>query len=151
MATLTMLIDETELIDFQLFGIVSSISDSPQFIYQVNLNFETTFSRSKDLDVLIESQLFYFPVFEWENPKTGEYYNIIKNTAYTLNDTKNLGSLSEMFDVTPFLINQFRQYNYLLKVSSLEQESLPIFENNFIQVVRPLDIEKVKQINRLIF
>jgi len=54
MGTKTLLIDEAEFLDFQLFGIVSNLNDAPQFAYQVNRYFDAQFERSDDLDVLIE-------------------------------------------------------------------------------------------------
>lgn len=146
-----MMIDEADLIDFQLYGLASSYSDSSHFIYHVNLKFETQFIRSDDLDVVIENQISYFPVFEWKNQRTGVYYNIIKNQAYTLNSEKNSSNLSSMFAISPYLINQHKQYNFLLKVTGDESFKIPVFENSFIQMISSLDTSKIKKINRLIF
>ncbi len=147
----TLLIEEAEFIDFQLYGIVSAYTDSPQLVYHINRCFETKFVRCTDLDVLIENQLTFYPVFEWENPQSGAYYNIIKNASYTLNSTENSGNLSSLFDVAPVLINQFKHYNFLLKVTGEEFDGLPIYENNFIQIITELDTNSIKTINRLIF
>lgn len=151
MATKTLLIDETEFIDFRLYGILSAYADSPQFIYHVNRSFDTKFVRCQDLDVLIENQETFYPVFEWEDLQYGTYYNIIKNTAYTLNTRENFGNLTSLFDVAPVLINQYKQYNFLLKVSGEEPPEFPISEIDFIQVVTELDTASIKTINRLIF
>ncbi len=147
----TLLIDEAEFIDFQLYGILSAYTDSPQLVYHMNRSFETQFTRCEDLDVLIENQITYYPVFEWENPQSGVYYNIIKNAAYTMNSPENEGNLSSLFEVAPMLINQYKQYNFLLKVSGEEIGDLPIYENNFIQLITELDTSSIKTINRLIF
>ncbi|HLV24452.1 MAG TPA: IPExxxVDY family protein [Moheibacter sp.] len=147
----TLLIDEAEFIDFELFGILSSYSDAAQFVYHVNMNFGTEFVRSEDLDVLIENQISYYPVFEWEDLQTGLYYNIIKNASYTMNSPENSGSLSTLFDVSPVLISQFKEYNYLLKISGASADGFPLQENTFIQIVTKLDTSSVKTINRLIF
>ncbi len=151
MAIKTLLIDEAEFIDFQLYGILSTFSDAPQFVYNLNRSFGTKFARCTDIDVLIQEQISYYPVFEWENELNGVYYNIIKNVAYTINTGENFGNLSSLFDVAPALINQYKQYNFLLKVTGDDSEELIFTENNFIQLITELDTSSIKTINRLIF
>lgn len=151
MVTKTLLLDEADFIDFRLYGIASANSDSTHFVFWVNQHFQTQFSRTEDLDILIEGQISYYPVFDWEDAETGQYYTIIKNSAYSLNSEQNSGNLFGLFDVAPPLINQFKQYNYLLKVVGDEGMGLPIWENSFIQKIVPLETDSVKQIDRLIF
>ncbi|MBA5628654.1 IPExxxVDY family protein [Moheibacter lacus] len=151
MAIKTLLLDEAEFIDFQLYGLVSAYADPAQMVYHINRSFETQFIRCADLDVVIENQITYFPVFEWENLETGTYYHIIKNASYSLNSTDNFGNLSTLFDVTPVLIQAYKQYNFLLKVSGDSSEELPFDENNFIQLISELETDGIKTINRLIF
>lgn len=147
----TILFDPDDLIDFQLYGLITSYNDSPRLMYHLNLIFETRFERCDDLDVVIDGHLTYFPVFGWEDPQTGDYYNIIKNTAYTVNRKNNGNSLSAMFDLTPALISRFKEYNFLMKVSGDGYSELPISENSLIQKISRLKTEKVKSIERLIF
>lgn len=147
----TILFDSEDLIDFELYGLITSYNDSPQLIYHLNRFFETRFERCNDLDVVIDGHLTYFPVFEWENPETGEYYNIIKNVAYTVNQKNNGNSLSALFDLTPALISRFKEYNFLMKATGDGYSELPISENQFIQKISRLKTEKVKSIERLIF
>lgn len=130
---------------------VSSYNDSPQLVYHLNRCFETKFERINDLDVVIDNQLIYFPIFEWENPDTGDYYNIIKNIAYSAKHKKQESSLSTMFDITPALISQFKEYNFLLKVTGDCLDKIPFQENSFIQKISKLRTDKVKLIERLIF
>lgn len=147
----TLLIDESEFIDFQLYGIATAFSDAPQFIYNVNLNFHTKFERIKDLDVLIEHQVSYYPIFEWEDCNTQIYYHIVKNTAFVPHSNENLSNLSTLFEMAPTLIPQFKEYNYFLRISQEDFESIPIEENYFIQKITPLETSKIKSISRLIF
>lgn len=151
MAVKTLLIDESELIDFQLYGIATAYSDSPQFIYNLNQSFQTRFERIKDLDVLIEDQIAYYPIYEWEDCNSQIYYHIVKNSAYILNSNQNLSNLSTLFDVTPTLIPQYKEYNYFLRVSQEDFNITLIKENSFIQKVTQLDTSKIKSISRLIF
>ncbi len=151
MAVKTLLLDEAEFIDFQLYGMVSAFSDSAQLAYHINRSFETQFFRTTDLDVVIEKQITYFPVFEWENVQTGAYYHIIKNASYTLDSQKDFPNLSALFDVAPALIQSYKQYNFLLKVSGDVSDGLPISENSFISLLTELETDGIKTINRLIF
>lgn len=151
MAVKTLLIDESEFIDFQLYGIATAFSDSPQFIYNINLKFQTRFERIKDLDVLIENQMAYYPIYEWEDSSSQTYYHIVKNSAYVLNSEQNLSNLSTLFDVAPTLIPQHKEYNYFLRISQEDVDMIPIEENNFIQKITHLDTTKIKSISRLIF
>ena len=151
MAVKTLLLDEAEFIDFQLYGLVSAYTDSAQLVYHINRSFETQFSRTTDLDVVIEKQITYFPVFEWENAQTGAYYYIIKNASYNLDSQKDSPNLSALFDVAPVLIQSYKQYNFLLKVSGDVSDGLPISENSFISILTELETDGIKTINRLIF
>ena len=151
MAVKTLLIDESEFIDFQLYGIATAFSDSTQFIYNLNLNFQTRFERIKDLDVLIENQMAYYPIFEWEDSNSQIYYHIVKNSAFVQHSNQNLSNLSTLFEMAPTLIPQFKEYNYFLRISQEDLDEVPIQENYFIQKITQLETSKIKSISRLIF
>jgi hypothetical protein len=151
MATKTLLIDESEFIDFQLYGLASAYSDSPQFIYHFNSFFATRFERCADLDVLTNKKISYYPVFEWKNPENRNHYHIIKNVAYALNNPGEIANLASLFEISPYLVSQFKEYNYLLKISGDENEEIPFYENPFIQKITRLEPKQIKAINRLIF
>ncbi|MFA7687258.1 MAG: IPExxxVDY family protein [Moheibacter sp.] len=149
MAAKTLLIDESEFIDFQLYGIATAYSDPAQFIYNINLNFHTRFRRIKDLDVLYERQIAYYPIYEWEDEEHQICYHIVKNAAYILNPMEDLNNLSNLFDVVPDLIPQHTAYNYFLRICP--DGSLPLRENTFLQKITRLEPTKIKTINRLVF
>ena len=151
MATKTLLIDESEFIDFQVYGIASSFGNSAQFIYHFNSFFDTKFSRCRDLDVLIDKQMTFYPVFEWENSENQNHYYIIKNIAYSRNNLDELTNLASLFEISPILIPQFKEYNYLLKISGEFEEAISFHENQFIQKITELETGHIKNINRLIF
>lgn len=151
MSSKTLLIDETEFLDFQLFGIASNLNDPAQFVYQTNRHFETKFERSEDLDVLIEGKINYYPIFEWNDYEQQICYYIIKNTAYSLNNPQSIPNLASLFEVTPFLLNQYKQFNYLLKIEGIPDETIPFTENHFIQKIAEIQLDKVKSIDYLIF
>ncbi|MFA7448221.1 MAG: IPExxxVDY family protein [Weeksellaceae bacterium] len=152
MATKTYLLDPEDFLDFQLYGMVSSYSDSPQLVFHVNLNFETQFSRVSDLELVIENQKLYFPRFEWTDQQNHIYYNLIKNVSYSLDVQEKPTDLTALFEMTPHLISQFKMYNYFLKITAEEDQiELPIKENLFIQKISKLDINKIKTIDRLVY
>ena len=115
------------------------------------MNFQTRFERIKDLDVLIENQVVYYPIFEWEDDSSQTYYHIVKNSAFVPHSNENLSNLSTLFEMAPILIPQFKEYNYFLRISQENLESIPIEENYFIQKITPLETSKIKSISRLIF
>lgn len=151
MAHKLILLDPADYIDFELYGIVSNFSDSPQFVYHLNQFFDTRFCRTEDLDVHFHGEASYYPVYEWEDPHSGCLYHIIKNIAYSLGNKKKKKGNPTLFDVdiAPVLINQHKEYNYLLKV--IGDEEMWIKENDFIQKITKFEADKVKSIDRLIF
>lgn len=144
-------LDEISLIDFQLYGIVSSYTDPAQFVYHLNLNFTSRFVRVEDLDLKVEGRNAYYPVFEWEDLSTGGIYHLIKNTAYTDETVRDTNNLYAMFDVSPVLIKSMKQYNFLLKETGFTGTQLPFGVNHFIQQVSAVDVNTLKQAERLIF
>lgn len=151
MAVKALLIDESEFIDFKLYGIATAFSDSAQFIYNLNKNFQTRFERVKDLDVLIENQMAYYPMYEWEDLERRVCYHIVKNNAYILSPSQNISNLASLFDVIPALIPQHKEYNYFLRVFPDDVDIPPISENSFIQKITLLEPAKIKSIDRLVF
>ncbi len=151
MAQKTILLDASEFIDFELYGIVSSFSHSPQFVFHLNKFFETRFYRIDDLDVYFHGETSYYPVYRWEDVQSGCDYHIIKNIAYSLGNQSINQEKLKLFDVeiAPALIQQHKEYNYLLKVTG-EQEKW-IKENSFIQKITKFDVNNIKSIDRLIF
>lgn len=149
MAAKNLLMDFEDLIDFQLYGIISGHLDAPWFVYLFNREFGTRFARIRDMDVKIDEHVVYFPVFEWEDVQTGEIYHIIKNQSYSLKKKAAVSDLTSMFDVAPVLISQYKDYAFFLKVSG--ENSIPLLETNFIRKITKLRTERVKTIERLLF
>lgn len=148
-------IDEDELIDFQLFGVISDISNSFQFAYKLNQSFQSSFKRIDDLDVQIAPDVtVFYPIYEWRNKEQLACYHLIKNISYqTINKKKEM-DLFNLFDATPFLIPQHKQYNYILRVSEADEISISEInfkENSFIRQITKFDLDTIKTKNRLIF
>lgn len=145
-------LEDVSLIDFRLYGIASSYTDPAQFVYHLNLNFISRFTRIEDLDLIVEGENVYYPVFEWEDLNTGGVYHLIKNSAYTYTAERNSNDLYTMFEVSPVLIRSMKEYNFLLKETGFcGTEELRFKENHFIQQVSAIEVHKLKQADRLIF
>ncbi len=142
---------EDELINFELYGLITTHNDSIRLVYQLNMAFETRFERCEDLEIMIENQQTFFPMFEWEDTDNGLHFNLIKNTAYTLKKNKKSESLIDMFDLNPPLIPDYKKYNFLLKITEEVWGDFPFHENSFIQNISKLKTDKLKMIDRLIF
>ena len=63
--------------------------------------------------------------------------------------------MQDMFGVSPLLIPQYKNYNYILKISGwefgLEQLNLPFKIGPAIQSMTPFNVEQIKTLDRLIF
>lgn len=143
-------LDLADFLDFELYGLVSSFSDSAQFVFHFNQFFETKFQRQLDLDVLNGEQIAYYPMYEWENTYNQIHYHLIKNASYSLRKTEKDNNLGNLFDVAPILIQELKAYNYLLKVNG-EACSDWLKENNFIQKITKFEVKEIRSIDRLIF
>jgi len=68
-----------------------------------------------------------------------------------LNNPQEITNLATLFEAAPYLLTQYKQYNYLLKVEGTPDGGVPFAENRFIQKISEIQIGKVKSIDRLIF
>ncbi|MDX9704401.1 MAG: IPExxxVDY family protein [Weeksellaceae bacterium] len=144
-------LDEEDLIDFQVYGLISNYTDGPKFIYQINQFFHTQFKRVDDLEILMDGMNLRFPLFEWIDKQTQIKFHIIKNIAYTIKENKNSNNLSHLFDISPPLLKSYKEYTYFLRIQDDESNSLPVKETHFIQKITKLDTKKIKSIDYLIF
>lgn len=143
-----------DLIDFEILGIISNLSNAYQFVYHLNTTYGTRFVRDLDLDIKIENDIIYYPNFVWEDVNNQVIFNIIKNTPFQSLKAQQL-SMQDMFGVSPLLIPQYKNYNYILKISGwefgLEQLNLPFKIGPAIQSMTPFNVEQIKTLDRLIF
>lgn len=143
-----------DLIDFEILGIISNLNNAYQFVYHLNTTYGTHFVRDLDLDIKIENDIIYYPNFVWEDVNNQVIFNIIKNTPFQSLKAQQL-SMQDMFGVSPLLIPQYKNYNYILKISGwefgLEQLNLPFKIGPAIQSMTPFNVEQIKTLDRLIF
>ncbi|WP_068596917.1 IPExxxVDY family protein [Vaginella massiliensis] len=143
-----------EFIDFEILGIISNLNNTYQFVYHLNTTYGTNFARDNDLDIIIQEEIVYYPNFCWEDIDNQVEYNLIKNMPFQSLKTQKL-SMYEMFDVSPLLIPQYKNYNFILKISGwefgIEHLNLPFGLDAVIQSITPFNVEQIKTVERLIF
>ena len=144
-----------DFIDFQLIGINSIFEDPYQFIYHLNLNFETQFVRIKDLDFLIKQQEFFFFSYHWYDNHNKIDYHIIKNRPSNTNFKNKEVDLSQLFPADFPLVAKYKNCNYILKITGWEDDidnlKIPFKTNNFIDNIEIYDIDDISDADRLIF
>ncbi len=143
-----------DYIDFQLLGITSNLSNSFQFAYYLNASYQTKFKRDFDLDVIVNNRTIYYSNFIWEDINNHLVFNLIKNAPFQTHISDH-DSIHGLFDVSPLLIPQQKNYNYILKVSGCDygaqQVNLPFSLDVNIQSIAAFDVNQIKTIDRLIF
>lgn len=144
-----------DFIDFQLVGVNSSFEDSFQFIYHLNLNFDTSFQRIKDFDFLINQQEFFFSSYHWYDDHNKIDYHIIKNRPSDTVFKNNEVDLTQLFPADFPLISRYKNCNYILKITGWEEDidnlKIPFKTNNFIDNIEIYDIDDISEADRLIF
>jgi len=103
-----------------------------------------------------------FPIFEYEDPQTYFLYNLVANKSKSL--IANISSSGGLFgDFAPdktvktFLLNEFKNVDYFLKIHSdyekVSTRNLISAINNIEQIISAysIDVEKIKSKNNLIF
>ena len=144
-----------DFIDFHLIGVNSSFDTSTQFIFHLNSTFETHFQRIKDLDIWLDDHMYYFETYAWLDDANKIDYHIIKNTPNQSESKKNEVDLSNLFKESILLVPNYKDCNYIVKVAGWEDDihnlQLPFVENEFIKVIKKIDIDLISTADRLVF
>ncbi len=144
-----------DFIDFHLIGINSSFKIASQFIYHLNLQFQTRFERINDLDIQIDGQLHYFSIYYWFDEANKLDYHLINNLPLESLQPQKEVHLYKLFQDNICLVPQYEECNYVLKISGFENElhylELPFKENDFIDKIMMHDIDTISTADRLVF
>ena len=142
-------------IDFHLIGVNSSFDTSTQFVFHLNSTNATHFTRIKDLDIWLDDHTYYFETYEWIDEANKLDYHIIKNTPNQSDSEKNEVDLSNLFKESILLVPNYKDCNYIVKVAGWEDDihnlQLPFVENEFIKVIKKIDIDLISTDDRLVF
>ncbi|PWK20398.1 IPExxxVDY family protein [Xanthomarina spongicola] len=145
--------------DFTLIGIHTSIEDY-RLAYLLNTKLNLNLKRrKKDLDFSNTSK---FPIFEWEDNKQLNTWNLVSNICKIetnnpvignslFNDT---GKVTETF----YLLPEFKKVNYILKInddqlSSKKNQRIVSQIQDIAHIVTAyiIDVNQLKSKNNLIF
>lgn len=144
-----------DFIDFHLIGIDSLFKISSQFIYHLNLSFQTKFERIVDLDIQIDGQLHYFAIYHWYDEANKIDYHLINNLPNATQSSQKEVSLHQLFQDKIILVPNYEDCNFILKISGFENDlhylKLPFEQNNFIDKIIIHNIDSISTADRLVF
>ncbi|MFV0194121.1 IPExxxVDY family protein [Empedobacter falsenii] len=144
-----------EWIDFHLIGVNSSFNTSTQFIFNLNSTYDTRFQRINDLDIWLDDHTYFFETYEWIDETNKIDYHIIKNIPNQSDSKKIEVDLSNLFKESIILVPNYKDCNYIVKVSGWEDEienlPLPFVEKDFIKLIKKIDIDLISTADRLVF
>ncbi len=123
MATLKLLIDEVEELDFQVLAIHTSLEDF-RLAYFLNQKLQLNLSKNpEEIKIRNKEAHTFFSRFTFEDVKNDVLWNLIENeNEITLKQTNaNQGLFTESknaFVTKDFLLPEFKKVNFLLKIDS---------------------------------
>ena len=145
----------SELIDFNVVGILSNSTTDYKFAYLLNNYLGLNFKRIENLDHILKNKQYDYMVYEsYDNLLDSSLY-LLKNQPIVESNSKNLSvELNSLFTITPFLIPEIKNCNYLLKIE--ENYDLDGLMNQLkkiphIQFSHLIENGKYKSLKKLIF
>lgn len=143
-----------DYLDFSLVAIQTSISNEAQFIYRFNKHFKTFFRRSNELDISVNCKEFCYSVYVQEDDSSDTVYQLIKNKPISDQQKQGNNGLSSLFDIRPFLLPNFKHYNYFLKIEASQKndfyQNISIVEG-LIDAIKKIKTPYGKRFENLIF
>ena len=129
--------------------------------YALNNHLGTRLKRSKeDLDLERQSKDFYFPLYEFENPRTFNKYDLVGNRSIRVGKSEGIihyEQVQNSFHEIGYLIPEHKKVDYFLKLDfndnclSLDELINKINKISGVQSAYFLDNSLIKSINNLIF
>ena len=153
-------IDTTDDVDFELIAIHTTLEDY-RLAYFINQKFEVLLHKNKqEVSLSIKEGEAYFSRYSFENSDNEVYWDLIQNKSEVVIQKKY--SDKNLFENTThevttkvYLLPEFKKADYILKVENSKHSN--DFIVNIINTidrlitVYPLDAEKIKSKNNLIF
>ena len=145
--------------DFTLIGIHTSIEDY-RLAYLLNTKLNLNLKRrKKDLDFSNTSK---FPIFEWEDNKQLNTWNLVSNICKIETNNRVIGNslFNDTGKVTEtfYLLPEFKKVNYILKInddqlSSKKNQRIVSQIQDIAHIVTAyiIDVNQLKSKNNLIF
>lgn len=145
--------DDEDLFNFNVIGLQSTLNEDFRFVFHINQYFHTRFERIHDLHILHKKEPFTFSVFQFIDEQNHCKYTLYRNESFVkeISDTNDF-SLFSSFDTKHFLLPQYKQFNYLVKMEGeqLDEISLHLHQNSFINYVFTIPLKTLKNKENLI-
>jgi hypothetical protein len=148
------IIDDFYEDSFTLLALHSSMEDYA-IVYAVNLCLKSNFKRTyKDLDI---SDHISFPIFEWKDDNTDNYWTLITNSSVQEDNLVRNGLFeNEPSFIRHHIVPEHKDADYLIKI---EHDDWNLEKNTVKQLLTVpsiitayvLDVDQLKSKNNLIF
>jgi len=139
---------------FTLLALHSSMEDYA-IVYAVNLCLKSNFKRTyQDLDI---SDHISFPIFEWKDDNTDNYWTLITNSSVQEDNLVRNGLFeNEPSFIRHHIVPEHKDADYLIKIEhddwSLEKNTVKqLLTVPSIITAYVLDVDQLKSKNNLIF
>ena len=155
-------IDEFDEIDYNLIAIHTALEDY-RLAYFINQILGLNLSKSKnEIHINIKEGETYFSRFYFEDLKNDVFWSLIQNkNEITLEKKDNNLNLfaNKILEISTnvYLLPEFKKVDYFLKIDNtedaldIEKITTQLNTINRIATVYPVDINKIKNKNNLIF
>ena len=143
--------------DYELIAVHSSLDD---YKLAYMLNKELGIQLSKNLayvEIAIPEGKSAFSNYIFDDEKNDVVWTLIENKTTIINSNKQTTSLFEQVDITVFLLPEFKNADYLIKIENIDygfdSESIvdKIQEIKNVTTAYTIDITNLKSKNNLIF
>ena len=155
-------IDEFDEIDYQLIAIHSPLADY-RLAYYINQILPINLKKSNcNIQISSKEGETQFTQFIFEDEKAAISWNLIQNQneIYISSQAGNQGLFvdgNNKFSTKIYLIPEFKKVNYFLKIENAQTELDGLMISHLIKkidrvsTVYPVEVEKIKSKNNLIF
>lgn len=155
MAVYKLQLDDFNTIEFELIGIHTSIEVS-KLAFLLNQNLGIKFSFYDQIDKKIKNQKGSFERYLFEDEDHEISWNLVENKCI-IKETSTNESLFNQFETVMYLIPEFKNIDFILKIDkdedliNFEQILLEISKIKTISMTYKIDKNKIKTISNLIF
>ena len=157
MATFKLSIDEFDEVNYELIAIHTSLEDY-HLAYFINQNFPVLLSRNpNEVQVQTRAGETLFSRYTFEHPEDELCWDLLQNKNETV--ASDAGDLffgaNQTISSIAYLLPEFKKVDFFLKIVNSDSNPDAILETlgkiNHITTVYPINIDRVKSKNNLIF
>lgn len=141
-------------VDFEVIAL-STVMPDYKFVYQLNKVVGVQLKRcEKDLDFIIKKKLVDFSTYEYSNEEDQRALYVIKNNTIHKIIEKKVTLFGEVTKEEKIpLLSELSSFNFIIKNQGYNSEEIikKIKTIPNIQIVKKIDVSKIKSIHHLIF